>query len=296
MKPLKTLKPRRSRIKPLKPLKLLFYFSFFILHFSFSSCSHPSTPHAQLLIVQTSDTHSCIEPDASTNTGGYVRRAAIIDSLRTHVDPDLLLFDCGDYSQGSLYYNLFKGEAEIRLMNAMRYDAATIGNHEFDFGEDNMLRLFQLATFPTLCCNYDVSSTCLKDAVRPYTVIERKGLRIGVFGVCPPMEGLVAEKNCEGIRYLDPIAEANRIVPILRGRERCDVVICLSHLGWQIDNLIDDVKFIAGTRGIDLVLGGHTHSTFEAPVRYANIDGDSIPLMHNGKNASHLGLLTLTVE
>lgn len=277
-------------MKPRNRLSL--NFSFFILLFSFLSCTQAPVT---LLVLHTSDTHSCIEPDAKTNTGGYIRRAALIDSLRTHVDPDLLLLDCGDYSQGSLYYNLFRGEAEIRLMNAMHYDAATIGNHEFDFGEENMHRLFQLATFPTVCFNYDVSATCLRDVVVPYTVIKRKGVRIGILGVAPPMEGLVAEKNCEGIRYLDPIEEANRIVPILRGRERCDVVICLSHLGWQIDNLIDDVEFIAGTRGIDLVLGGHTHSFFDAPIRYPNLDGDSIPLMHNGKNAAHVGRYTITV-
>ena len=277
-------------MKPRSP-----YFSFLILSF-FLSCAPTPPATTTLLVLHTSDTHSCIEPDAKTNTGGYVRRAAIVDSLRTHVDPDLLLFDCGDYTQGSLYYNLFRGETEVRLMNAMHYDAATIGNHEFDFGEENMLHLFQLATFPTVCCNYDVSTSILKDAVRPYTVIERKGVRVGVFGVSPPMEGLVADKNCEGILYLDPIAEANRIVSVLRGRERCDAVICLSHLGWQIEGLIDDVEFIAGTRGIDLVLGGHTHSYFDAPIRYPNLDGDSIPLMHNGKNATHIGSYTLTLS
>lgn len=248
-----------------------------------------------LLILQTSDTHSCVEPYAKTNTAGYLRRATLIDSLRQNVDPDLLLFDCGDYSQGSLYYNLFHGETEIRLMNAMHYDAATIGNHEFDSGEENMKRLFTLADFPTLCVNYDVSGTCLADVVKPYTVIERKGLRIGVFGVCPPMEGLVATKNYVGITYLDPIAEANKVISILRKEERCDVVLCLSHLGWQTEESIDDVRFIAGTSGIDLLLGGHTHSIFDEPAYYPNTDGDSIPIMHTGKNASRVGAITLHV-
>jgi len=267
----------------------------FILTLLLASCTRQPTTTTTLLVLHTSDTHSCIEPDSKTNTGGYVRRAALVDSLRTHVDPDLLLLDCGDYSQGSLYYNLFHGEAEVRLMNAMHYDAATIGNHEFDFGEDNMLRLFQLAAFPTVCCNYDVSATPLKDVVKPYTVVERKGVRIGILGVSPPLEGLVSEKNSTGIRYLDPIAEANRVVTQLREQEQCDVVICLSHLGWDIEELVDDIEFIAGTHGIDLVLGGHTHSFFDAPIRYPNLDGDSIPLMHNGKNASHVGRYVITV-
>lgn len=250
-----------------------------------------------ITIVQTSDTHSCIEPDAKTGMGGYIRRATLIDSLRKHVDKDLLLFDCGDYSQGSLYYTLFQGETEIRLMNAMGYDAAAIGNHEFDFGEENMQRLFSLASFPTLCVNYDVKGTCLEECVKPYTILTRKGVRIGVLGVAPPLEGLVFKKNYVGITYLDPISTANKTARKLREEEHCDLVVCLSHLGWQVaDEDIDDERFIAGTRDIDIVLGGHSHSVFLEPAVYNNADGKPVTLMHNGKNALYVGFWQIKVR
>ena len=259
----------------------------------FLSCTHEVT----ITIVQTSDTHSCIEPDAKTGMGGYARRATLIDSLRTHVDPDLLLFDCGDYSQGSLYYTLFQGETEVRLMNAMGYDAATIGNHEFDFGEENMQRLFTVAQFPTLSCNYDVSGTPLEGCVLPYTIITRKGVRIGVFGVTPAMDGLVFKKNYAGITYHDPVAKANETAALLRDREHCDLVVCLSHLGWQIPSAdIDDERFIHQTHGIDVVLGGHSHSVFIEPALYNDADGRPVTLMHNGKSGLYVGLWQITVR
>ena len=250
-----------------------------------------------LTFVQTSDTHSCIEPDSKTGLGGYIRRATLIDSLRQHVDKDLLLFDCGDYSQGSLYYTLFHGETEVRLMNAMGYNAATIGNHEFDCGEENMQSLFSLASFPILCANYDVKGTCLEGCVKPYTVFTKKGVRIGVFGVAPPLEGLVFKKNYEGITYLDPISTANETARKLREKERCDIVVCLSHLGWQMPDIdIDDERFIAGTRDIDIVMGGHSHSVFLEPALYNNADGKPVPLMHNGKNALYVGFWQVKVR
>lgn len=258
-----------------------------------TSCTREVT----LTFVQTSDSHSCIEPDAKTGMGGYVRRATLIDSLRTHVDPDLLLFDCGDYSQGSLYYTLFQGETEVRLMNAMGYDAATIGNHEFDFGEENMQRLYHMAQFTILSCNYDVAGTPLEDCVKPYTIITRKGVRIGVFGVTPEMEGLVFKKNYEGITYLDPVAKANETAALLREKEHCDLVVCLSHLGWQMPSHdIDDERFIAQTQGIDLVMGGHSHSVFVEPAIYNDADGHPVTLMHNGGNALYVGFWQVKVK
>ena len=258
-----------------------------------TSCTREVT----LTFVQTSDTHSCIDPDAKTGMGGYARRAVLIDSLRANVDPNLLLFDCGDYSQGSLYYTLFQGETEVRLMNAMGYDAVTIGNHEFDFGEENMQRLYDMAQFTVLSCNYDVAGTPLEGRVLPYTVLTRKGVRIGVFGVTPKMEGLVFKKNYEGITYLDPVAKANETAALLRGKEHCDLIVCLSHLGWQIPSAdIDDERFIPQTHGIDLVMGGHSHSVFVEPALYNDADGHPVTLMHNGKNALYVGLWQVTVK
>ena len=198
-----------------------------------------SAGQRKIFIVQTSDTHSCIEPispnfsdTAQANKAGYMRRAALLERLRREYPTDLLLFDCGDFSQGSAYYNLFKGEVEVKLMNEMRYDACTIGNHEFDFGLENMARLFRMASFPIVCCNYDFRGTPVDGLVKPYIIIERAGVRVGVLGVAPQLEGLVAKQSYGNTRYTPPIQAAQPVVDRLRGEEHCDLVICLSHLGW----------------------------------------------------------------
>jgi len=259
---------------------------------------------ANLFIVHTNDTHSQIEPinPQSSNheradKAGYLRRAGLIDMLRAD-HPDLLLVDCGDFSQGSTYYNLYKGEVEVKLMNAMNYDAATIGNHEFDFGLENMARLFRMAQFPILCCNYDFSSTSLRGLVKPATVIERGGLRIGLLGVCPRLEGLVQAANYEGVNYLDPIARAQAVADSLRNQEHCDLVIALSHLGWEA-GLSDDMcdqRFVAATRGIDLVIGGHSHTYFDQPRYVDNADGQPVPCNQMGKSGQWVGTLTVNMD
>ena len=195
----------------------------------------------QLVVLHTNDTHSCVMPynpnladTAIANRGGYLRRVAMIKQERS-LNPDLLLFDSGDFSQGSPYYSLFKGDVEVGLMNEMKYDAATIGNHEFDYGMDNMVRLFKMAKFPIVCANYDFTGTELADIVKPYVILHRKGLKIGVFGLAPQLAGLVIEKNYGCIQYLDPIQKANEMTEILKKKEKCDVIICISHLGWNID-------------------------------------------------------------
>lgn len=254
----------------------------------------------QLTILHTSDTHSRIEPidphaaDRNAGMGGVVRRATFVKEFRAK-HPDVLLFDCGDISQGTPYYNLFQGEVEIRMMNLMRYDAMTIGNHEFDFGLENMARLFRMADFPVVCANYDVAGTVLEGLVKPYVVLERGGLRIGVFGLAPEMEGLVQADKCEGIVYNDPIAVAQEVTDLLRGKERCDVVVCLSHLGFRIRNAACDEKLVAETRGIDVILGGHSHTFMEKPAFYLNAEGKSVPVLHSGKSGIHVGELELTL-
>ena len=257
-----------------------------------------------LLIVHTNDTHSCIEPinpnSADTqraDKAGYLRRAALLEELREK-DPDLLLLDAGDISQGSAYYTLFQGEVEFRLMNAMRYDAATIGNHEFDFGLDNMAHLFALAEFPIVCANYDFGTTVLAPLVKPYIVVERQGRRIGIFGLGAKLEGLVAQENYEGITYLDPVQVAGEMAKRLREEENCDLVICLSHLGWDtgLNEGTCDQELIAQTRGIDLLIGGHSHTYFEEPVYVENIDGQPVPCNQMGKNGQWIGTLRVPLQ
>ena len=168
----------------------------------------------QLVVLHTNDTHSCVMPlnpnladTAIADRGGFLRRVNMVKQERQK-NPDLLLFDSGDFSQGSPYYTLFKGDVEVGLMNEMGYDAATIGNHEFDFGIDNMVRLFKKAKFPIVCSNYDFTGTPLKDIVKPWVVLKRGGVKIGVFGLGPQLEGLVTAANYGPIKYFDPIKTA----------------------------------------------------------------------------------------
>lgn len=253
----------------------------------------------QLTVLHTSDSHSCIFPinpnstdKKRANKGGYLRRKALIDDLRAD-NPDLLLVDCGDFSQGSPFYNLYKGEVEVGLMNLMHYDVATIGNHEFDFGIENMARIFRMAEFPIICCNYDFGTTPLKDIVKPYTILQKNGLKIGVIGVSPMLEGLVSNKNYEGITYMNPIECANPIAAKLKNEEHCDIVLVLSHLGLtrELDGSTPDTEFIAGMHNIDAVFGGHTHTNLSDPVMVKNADGKEIPCDHQGKNAQFVGLV-----
>ena len=226
--------------------------------------------------------------------GGFQRRINMIKEQRAQ-HPDLLLFDSGDFSQGSGYYTLFKGEVEVGLMNLMGYDCATIGNHEFDFGLDNMAKLFRMANFPIVCSNYDCKGTVLEDLVKPYIVLKRNGLKIGVFALAPAMKGLVFDGNCEGITYLDPAETAQKYIDILRKQEKCDLVICVSHLGWNIEGDCDEV-FLSKTEGCDLVLGGHTHTYMPVLEYMPDKNGKMIPVDQNGKHGVFIGKLVLDLE
>ena len=256
--------------------------------------------HKQLVILHTNDTHSTIMPLSPNldnkdlaGRGGYLRRVNMIKEERAKC-PNLLLFDSGDFSQGSGYYTLFKGEVEIGLMNLMNYDAATIGNHEFDFGLDNMARIFRMAKFPIICSNYDFTGTPCEGLVKPYIVLKREGVKIGVFALAPAMKGLVFDGNCKGVEFLDPAETAQKYIDILRKQEKCDIVICVSHLGWKSE--YSDEDFVKLTEGCDLVLGGHTH-TYMPTLEYApDKNGKKIPVDQNGKHAAFVGKLILELE
>ena len=255
--------------------------------------------HKQLVILHTNDTHSCILPlkelladTAIAGRGGFIRRIAMIKEQRKEHPKNLLLFDSGDFSQGSSYYTMFKGDVEVGLMNRMGYDAVTIGNHEFDFGLENMARVFKMAKFPIVCANYDFTGTVCEGLVKPYVVLKRNGVRVGVFGLGAKLQGLVSGKNCVGVKYLTPAEVTRKMVDILRNQEKCDVVICLSHLGWDISDYSDE-ELIPDTRGIDIVLGGHSH-TFMKEVQYLkNLDGKQVADDQNGKHAALVGKLVV---
>lgn len=255
-----------------------------------------------LEVLHTNDTHSCIMPlnpnladTAVAGRGGFLRRVAMIKEERAK-NPDLLLIDSGDFSQGSPFYTMFKGDVEIGLMNLMGYDAATIGNHEFDFGLENMARIFKMAKFPIVCANYDFTGTCVEGLVKPYVIIKRNGLKIGLFGLSPQLEGLVDLSKCKGVTYLDPIEVGNRVAAELKHDKKCDIVICVSHLGWLRPDEMGDQKVLTSSKDIDLVLGGHSHSYFK-DLRYVNnANGKAVPVDQNGKNAMYVGKLTLSFD
>ena len=229
-----------------------------------------------------------------------LRGVGVDRMMAYHDDPIFLgilqsFVEPGELSLSILpYYSLFKGDVEVGLMNEMKYDAATIGNHEFDYGMDNMVRLFKMAKFPIVCANYDFTGTELADIVKPYVILHRKGLKIGVFGLAPQLAGLVIEKNYGCIQYLDPIQKANEMTEILKKKEKCDVIICISHLGWNIDGT-DDTEVIAASRNIDLVLGGHSHSLFRTLKYRTDLDGKQVPVDQNGKGAIWVGKMTLDI-
>ena len=259
------------------------------------------TAQKQLTILHTNDTHSCIlplNPNLADTTlagrGGFLRRIAMLKEERRK-DPGLLYFDSGDFSQGSSYYTMFEGDVEIGLMNRMGIDAATIGNHEFDFGLHNMARIFRMANFPIVCSNYDFADTELKDIVKPYVIIKRNGVKIGVFALCPQLEGLVLTKNYGPLRFLDPVETATRMVDLLKGKKKCDLVVCISHLGWQKTEYPDE-RVIENTSGIDLVLGGHSHTYFEKLEYVDNKEGRPVPVDQNGKHGAFVGKLLLTMD
>ena len=252
----------------------------------------------QLVILHTNDTHSTIYPlnptladTALAGRGGFLRRIAMLKEERQK-HPDLLLFDSGDFCQGSPYFTMYKGDVEVGLMNRMGYDAGAIGNHEFDFGLENMARLFRNLNFPIVCSNYDFTGTVAEGVVKDYIILKRNGLKIGVFGLSPKLDGLVAADNCQGVKFLDPIAEAKRVVAILK-KKKCDVIICISHLGWSALDTVDDQRLIPATNGIDLVLGGHSHTYFEKLRYVKNLDGKEIPVDQNGKHALYVGKMIL---
>ena len=253
-----------------------------------------------LTILHTNDTHSCVMPlsvhladTLQAGRGGFLRRIAMLKEERRK-DPGLLLFDSGDFCQGSPYYTLFKGDVESGLMNMMHYDAGTIGNHEFDFGLENMARVFKRLNFPIVCANYRFHEYGLDKIVKPYVILKRNGLKIGVFGLSPRLDGLVDHKNYRSTEYLDPVKTAQETADLLK-KKHCDLVVCISHLGWE-EKGMGDQEVISRTRGIDLVLGGHSHTYFRQ-LRYVdNLDGKPVADDQNGKSGIYIGKMILTLN
>ena len=255
----------------------------------------------RLVILHTNDTHSTIEPFPSKhskfpNMGGVSKRHTILQKIRSE-EEHVLLLDAGDIFQGTPYFNTFNGELEMKLMSLLQYDAATMGNHDFDIGLEGFLNAQQFANFPFLCANYDFSETILSGKTKAYHIFHKAGIKIGVFGIGVALKGLVPMDKYGNTRYLDPISTANKIASELKSKS-CDLVICLSHLGFEYENknINSDRKLAAETQNIDIILGGHTHTFFDKPLVLKNSKNKDVLINQVGWGGVYLGRIDIDVE
>ena len=255
----------------------------------------------RLVILHTNDTHSTIEPFPSKhskfpNMGGVSKRHTILQKIRSE-EEHVLLLDAGDIFQGTPYFNAFNGELEMKLMSLLQYDAATMGNHDFDIGLEGFLNAQQFANFPFLCANYDFSETILDGKTKAYHIFHKAGIKIGVFGIGVALKGLVSIDNYGNTRYFDPISTANKIASELKSKS-CDLVICLSHLGFEYENknINSDRKLAAETENIDIILGGHTHTFFDKPLVIKNLKNKDVLVNQVGWGGVYLGRIDIDVE
>ena len=231
----------------------------------------------KITILHTNDVHSHIEPFSKDhsefpNRGGFERRSTILNSIRSK-NPNTLLLDAGDIFQGTPYFNFYNGELEFKLMSLLKYDAVTIGNHDFDNGITGLNEQMPNASFDFLISNYDFKNTVLDGKTSDYKIYTRSGIKIGVFGLGIELEGLVTKELYRETKYLDPIHIAQDVAKKLKNEEKCDLIICLSHLGYKYDNLpnrVCDYNLAKKTKDIDLIIGGHTHTFMNEPIILKN--------------------------
>jgi 5'-nucleotidase len=228
--------------------------------------------------------------------GGAANRAALLKKIRAK-EKNILLFDSGDIFQGTPYFNYFGGELEFKLMSSMEYDAATIGNHDFDAGIDGLFKQLPNANFPFVICNYDFSDTIMNGQTKPYEIFDKEGIRIGIFGLGIELAGMVPANQFGDTQYLDPIKKANKYAEILKKNEKCDLVICLSHLGYEYANeKVSDIKLAQKSRNVDLILGGHTHTFMDKPAIILNLDGEEVLINQVGWAGMVLGRIDFYFE
>jgi 5'-nucleotidase len=254
-----------------------------------------------ITILHTNDVHSHIDPfpandSRNPNQGGVARRASLIQQIRQE-NPHTLLLDAGDIFQGTPYFNFYGGELEIKLMSMMGYDAATIGNHDFDNAVDGLYAQMPHATFQFLSANYDFTNTVMNGHVKPYSVFVKDGVKIGVFGLGIELAGLVDPRMYKETKYLDPLGIAQDMSRILKTQEKCDLVICLSHLGYQYkEEKMSDLKLAGLTQDIDLIIGGHTHTFLKKPTVTKNAIGKNVLVNQVGFAGLNLGRIDFYLD
>jgi len=257
------------------------------------SCSTVNNRH--VTILHTNDVHSHIDPFPSShyrypNLGGVARRATLVQQIRKE-NPNTLLFDAGDIFQGTPYFNFYGGELEFKLMSKLKYDAATIGNHDFDNGLNGLLAQVPNATFELLSANYDFSNTVMDGFVKPYKIYTLNNIKIGVYGIGIKLDGLVTKRLYRETKYLNPFEIAQDTERMLKEDEKCDLVICLSHLGYDYENpeRPSDTLLAENTRCTNLIIGGHTHTFLEKPDVRVNKNGDAVLVNQVGAYGLNLG-------
>jgi 5'-nucleotidase len=250
----------------------------------------------KITILHTNDVHSHIDPfpadhPRNANMGGAARRAALIESIRKE-EENVLLLDAGDIFQGTPYFNYYGGELEFKLMSMMQYDLATMGNHDFDNGIDGFYAQLPHAKFEFVSANYDFKNTILNDIVKPYKIFNKDGIKIGIFGLGVELDGLVDKKLYKETVYNNPIEVAQDMTRILKEEQKCDLVICLSHLGFSYKNepyKVSDLELAKKTKNIDLIIGGHTHTFLDKPVVEKNSEGKDVLINQVGCYGINLG-------
>ena len=264
------------------------------------SCKKINT--TKITILHTNDVHSHIEPfgknsGENANKGGVARRATMIDKLRRE-NANTLLLDAGDIFQGTPYFNYFGGELEFKLMSMLKYDAATIGNHDFDNGIEGLYNMLPHAKFDFLSANYDFKNTIMNTHVKPYKIFNKSGIKIGVFGLGVELKGLVDKKAFKETNYMDPIEISKDMSRILKIEKGCDLVICLSHLGYDYKNSskVSDLKLARSTKNIDLIIGGHTHTFLNKPTQEINVEGKTVLVNQVGCFGLYLGRIDFYLE
>lgn len=250
----------------------------------------------RLTIVHTNDTHSHIDPvrsGAEAGLGGVIERAAYIDSVRkADGRSNVLLLDAGDFSQGTSYFTILGGDMETDVINALRYDAVCLGNHEFDNGLEELARRIRNLRCPVVCANYDFSSPELERLVKPYVIIRRGGFKIGIIGLLTDLSRVVDRPVADRIRYLDPVSVTSRYADYLRNEKKCDLVICLTHLGYE-GEAFTDPELVAATRNVDYVIGGHSHTFLDRAETVMNLDGEPVPVVTDGCWGLYVGNLKI---
>ena len=266
-----------------------------------SSYKSADDDHVRIVILHTNDVHSHIDPFPDNDPkyaglGGVVRRAALISKIRSE-EKNVLLFDAGDIFQGTPYFNMYGGEIEMKLMSKMGYDASAIGNHDFDGGLENLVKQLQHASFPMICANYDFTGTPMEGKTVPYRIFEKEGVKIGVFGLGIELSGLVDSRLYGKTLYLDPIVKAAEMSHVLRKEKKCDVVICLSHLGYKYENeKVSDVVLGKKSLGIDVIIGAHTHTFLDKPTILKNREGKNVYITQVGWAGIRLGKITISTN